>query len=289
MRAQWESLHAALIRSVTSRPAAEQYQQLRRSETILARFDSVDALLAYLPRNDAELDAKDRDEKDQIYAALVRAVRARAPCARVARDLAWCGLWPGLDRIYRRRLRHFGDDPDELTQVIWLSFTELVNRLDLAHVQRVSASLVRSTDRDVRKALRRAAGARVPAAAATLQIPHASSDDASDDEPASGPEVVDRSTLNLSFAGELAQQRAQLIPLVGSDADLVIAVLVLEVEPREVAARMGLTYAAARKRLQRAVLRILAQLRPAGASAPVSQSPDPLVNRLVPETDDDDE
>ena len=289
MRAPWESLHAALIRSVTSRPAAEQYQQLRRSETILARFDSVEALLAYLPRNDAELDAKDRDEKDQIYAALVRAVRSRAACARVARDLAWCGLWPGLDRIYRRRVRHFGNEPDELTQVIWLSFTKLVNRLDLAHVRRVSATLVRSTDRDVRKALRRAAGAPPPAAAAASPILYDSSADVGDDEGASGPDVVDPSTLNLSFAGAVAQQRAELLPLVGSDADLVLAVLVLEVEQHKVAARMGLTYAAARKRLQRAVLRIRAQLRPAGARDPVSQSPDPLVNRLVPETDDDDE
>lgn len=279
MRAQWESLHAALIRSVTTLPAAEQYQRLRRSEPILARFDSVGALLAYLARNDAELDSIGLDDKDQVYAALVRAVHARAPPARIAGELAWCGLWPGLDRIYRRRLRYFGDDPDELTQVIWLAFTELVNHLDLTRVQRVAATLIRSTDRDVRKARHRAASD--PAR------PLANPVDAG--ERASSAEVAERSTSNLSFAGELAELRAQLVPLLGSDADLVIAVLVLEVEQHEAAARMGLTYVAVRKRVQRAVLRIRGQLLPAGGSDRLSQSLDPLLNRPVPEADDEDE
>jgi hypothetical protein len=282
VRARWESLHAALIRSVTSLPAAEQYQRLRRSEPILARFDSVEALLAYLLRGDPALSDSELDAKDQIYAVLVRTVQTRAPAARVAGELAWCGLWPALDRIYRRRVRHFGDEPDELTQLIWLSFTELLNRLDLARGRRVAASLVRSTDRDVRKARWRAAGGPAsdlitlvdPAAVARL---------------ASSALPNQPSTVGLSLAGELAELRARLVPLIGADTELVVAILILEVDKREAASRAGLAYPAARKRLQRAVVRLRAQLRPDDGSGSLSQSLDPLVNKSVPETHDEDE
>lgn len=282
MRARWESLHAALIRSVTSLPAAEQFQRLRRSETFLARFDSAEALLAYLVGNDAKLDDRGLDDKDQIYAALVRTVQIRAPAARVAADLAWCGLWPGLDRIYRRRLRRFNDDPDELTQAIWLAFTELVNRLDLAQVRRVAATLVRSTERDVLTARRRTASGSATAMANPV--------DATVIEERVSPWVAnDQARPSRSFAGELVELRAQLVPLLGADADLVIAVLILEVDQHEAAARMGLTYTAARKRVQRAVLRMRAQLRPVGGPDVFGQSLAPLVNRPVPETGDDNE
>jgi hypothetical protein len=277
VRARWESLHAALIRSVTTLPAATQYQTLRRGEPILDRFGDVEALLTYLASKRG-----DRDDKDQIYAALVRAVQSRAPCARVAGELAWCGLWPALDRIYRRRL-YLGEEADELTQLIWLAFTELMSRVDLAHVQRIAATLVRSTDRDVglsrlrlvRDVASASAAPTMDATAAIREPAKATSDD--------------RVTSNLSSAGELADLRAQLVPLVGADADLIIAVLVREVDAHEAAARAGLTYAAARKRVQRAVLRIRAGWRSADGSDLVGRSPDPLVNRPSPETGEKDD
>ena len=213
------------------------------------------------------------DDKDQIYAALLRTVQARAPCGRLAGELAWCGLWPALDRIYRRRLRYFGEDPDELTQGIWLAFNELVQRIDLAHVRRVAATLVRSTNRDVGKARLRPTTERAPASA----------------EPVTSATVTvaEPARAARDDAGEIVELRSQLAPLLGADADLVIAVLALEIDQREAAARMGLTYAAARKRVQRAILRIRARLLPAGRAERRSQSPDPLVNSSVPETDDD--
>jgi DNA-directed RNA polymerase specialized sigma24 family protein len=258
-------------------PAAGQYQALRRGEPSLARFDSVEALLAYFANEQTDL-----DDKDRIYATLVRTVQSRAPCARVAGAIAWCGLWPGLDRIYRRRVRHFEDDPDELTQVIWLAFTELMNRLDLAQVRRIAATIVRSTDREVRTARRRAAGQLGPSLATPIDL-------AALEERSRASETDDRSTSSLSFAGELADLRAQLVPLVGPDANLVVAALILEIDQRALAARMGLTYAAARKRVQRAVLRIRAQLPYTGGLERLGRPLDPLVNRSGPETDDDTE
>jgi RNA polymerase sigma-70 factor (ECF subfamily) len=220
------------------------------------------------------------DDKDQIYAALLRAVQARAPCGRLAGELAWCGLWPALDRIYRRRLRHLGEDPDELTQGIWLAFNELLHRIDLAHGRRIAATLVRSTNRDVGKAGLRPITERAsaPAAAVTEATVMVAEQARTAPDDLAAP---------ISAAGDVVALRSQLVPLLGADADLVIAVLALEMDQREAAARMGLTYAAARKRVQRAVLRIRTRLLPAGSAERRSQSPDPLVNSSVPETDDD--
>lgn len=220
------------------------------------------------------------DDKDQIYAALLRAVQSRAPSGRLAGELAWCGLWPALDRIYRRRLRYFGEDPDELTQGIWLSFNELVHRIDLAHVRRVAATLIRSTNRDVGRARLSPTTGGAPTSAG----PVTSATVTVAEQARAAPDDL---AAPISSAGEIADLRSQLAPLLGADADLVIAVLALEIDQREAAARMGLTYATARKRVQRAILRIRAQLLPAGRAERRSQSPDPLVNRFVPETDDD--
>ena len=273
MRARWESLHAALIRSVTTLPATVQYQALRRREPILTRFESAEDLLAHLARELGDL-----DEKDQIYAALVRAVQTRGPSATVASALVWCGLWPGLDRICRRRLRYFERDPDELPQAISLAFTALMDRIELDHVRRVAATLVRNTDRVVMERRRRVLGKLAHVAddlAATAVEELASELGASD--PASG----------LSLAGEIADLRRQLLPVVGVDADLVLAVFVLDVDQREAAARLGLAYAVARKRLQRALLRIRAHLEPEADPNRSLQSPDSLVNSSVPDPDED--
>ena len=220
------------------------------------------------------------DDKDQIYAALLRTVQARAPCGRLAGELAWCGLWPALDRIYRRRLRYLGEDPDELTQGIWLAFNELIHRIGLAHVGRIAATLVRSTNRDVGRARLRTTTGGAPASAGPVT-------EATVTVAEQARATPDDLAAPISSAGEIAELRSQLAPLLGADADLVIAVLALEIDQREAAARMGLTYAAARKRVQRAILRIRARLLPAGEAERRSQSPDPLVNRSVPETDDD--
>ena len=70
----------------------------------------------------------------------------------------------------------------------------------------------------------------------------------------------------LSFAGELAALRARLVRVIGPDADLVLAVLVLDADQREAAALLGLGHEAARKRFQRALHRLRAHLKIASAS-----------------------
>lgn len=249
MRARWEGLHAALVGSVTTLPAANQFQDLRRCEPALAPFESAAALIAHLTCPERDL-----DHKDEIYAVLVRVVQARAPCPRLAHALLWCGLWPGLDRVYRRRLRYFARDPEELTEAISVAFTALVGRIDLASVHRIAATLVRSTDRDVMYERRRvldelAAGpAGLREAPAWLALPGG--------EPGGGIHPT-----GLSFAGELAALRARLAPVIGADADLVLAVLVLDTDQHEAAVLLGLSHDAARKRFQRALRRLRAHVQ----------------------------
>jgi DNA-directed RNA polymerase specialized sigma24 family protein len=233
-------------------PAANQFQDLRRCEPALAPFDSAAGLLAHLAHAGGDL-----DHKDEIYAALVRVVQARASCPRLAHALLWCGLWPGLDRLYRRRLRYFAHDPDELTEAISVAFTALIARIDLTRVHRIAATLVRSTDRDVmyerRRVLDELAVGAVGSGTALSGLAPAGD----------GPGEIQPT--GLSFAGELAALRARLVPVIGADADLVLAVLVLDTDQREAASLLGLGHDAARKRFQRAIHRLRAHLQIASA------------------------
>ena len=170
----------------------------------------------------------------------------------VASGLLWLGLWPGLTGVYGRRVRHF-DEPDELVAEIARAFTELVERLDLTAVHRVAATLVRSTERDVmyrrkRTWLPASDGLRVDhegdvglvrrgrrrrhrelvrqgLAQRWAETQHGS---------------VLGLTPGLSFDEDVEVLRAWLEPVVGEDAELLIAVLVLDESRREVGERLGL-------------------------------------------------
>ena len=61
---------------------------------------------------------------------------------------------------------------------------------------------------------------------------------------------------SLSFDEDVAVLRAWLEPIVGADAELLLAVLVLDETQREAGERLGLTHDAARKRFQRALGRL---------------------------------
>jgi len=265
VRAQWEGLHAALVSSVGSRPAETQFQVLRGSKPALSRFDSAEGLLAYLAAVDGDL-----DEKDQIYAALVRAVQVRARWSKLATALIWCGLWPGLDRIYRRQAATFRRAPDELVQEISLAFSKLLSGLDLARVRRVAATLVRSTERELLAERRRQRAEERRRAEPEASVADDESETVDLAAAAGGQPAAP--TPGPSFPGEIAALRARLGPMTGADTDLLLAVVVLGADQREVAAQLGLSYEAARKRFQRAVAGLRRELRVAGAK-PDSRPP----------------
>jgi RNA polymerase sigma-70 factor (ECF subfamily) len=245
MRASWEALHAGLTRSVRSLQAEKSFATLQQQHPALTRFDDADALVAFLTSKRGDL-----DEKDALLRALATLAQGDAH-GEVASSLLWLGLWPGLDAIHRRRTRLYFDAPDDLVSQIAEAFTEESAALDPTRVQRVAATLVRSTERRVLEA--RAEAWRE---ARTMQP---RGDIWALDEP---PPACRRSRLGLlptlGVHEDLAYLRAWLAESVGDDAELVLGVLVLEETQREAGTRLGLSHDVARKRFQRAFTRLRA-------------------------------
>jgi hypothetical protein len=268
MRARWERLHTALVGAVTTLQTARQFRDAQRTESVLERFESAAELIDYLTSIEGDL-----DEKDRIYAALVRAVQGRAAWAQVANTVLWCGIWPALDRISLRRMRYFKSNPEGLGEAIAVAFSTQVGRMDLRRVHRVAATLVRSTDREVMDERRRE---RIELEhLVNPQEPepprwHGDTERLPDQEALGSaglwrlPDLVAKSGIEAepgpfvgpSFERELVALRARLLPVAGADTDLVLAVLVLDEDQRAAADRFGLTYEVARKRFQRALLRV---------------------------------
>lgn len=256
MRASWEALHAGLDRSLRTLQADQAFQQAKQQHPALAGFDEPKKLVAHLTSKLGDL-----DEKDRILGTLVTLVQRREH-HELAIALLWLGLWPGLDAIYRRRLRRFSGELDELVADLASAFTELVERLDLDAVHRVAATLVRSTERDVMEHCKRAwaddahelnGEPNEPLRDLEGDIFSASwFDKASLQRWAASGNVVP----GLSFDEGLAVLRAWLQPIVREDAELLLAVLVLDETQREAGERLGLSHDAARKRFQRALGRL---------------------------------
>ncbi|HET9622919.1 MAG TPA: hypothetical protein VFP84_16215 [Kofleriaceae bacterium] len=255
----------------------EDFRQLRDNELVVAPFASAVSLLECLKQR-----SQDLDETDRIYAALIRAVQGSSRTAQVAHTLLLCGLWPGLDRFYRRRVAQFRDAPAELAATISGVFTLLVARIDLSGVQRIAATLVRNTRREVTAALRREH--EVPAARVSdsfdLHVEHSEvarlfhvqrEAESPDIEARAGPTynvpvlldlLPDLQSTDEAFRLELMRLHRVLYRLLRADAELILRVLVLEEVQEQVAARLQITPGAARKRFQRAISRLRAQLEP---------------------------
>ena len=263
MRASWEALHAGLDRSVRTLQAEQSFQEAKARHPALAGFDDAEKVVDHLVNARGDGEAKDR-----LLATLVAMVQQREH-HEVASGLLWLGLWPGLTGVYGRRVRHFHGEPDELVAEIARAFTELVERLDLTAVHRVAATLVRSTERDVMYRRKRT---WLPASDG-LRVDHeqvSTSLDADEDDGIASwfdkaslkrwAETQHGSVLGLtpglSFDEDVEVLRAWLEPVVGEDAEMLIAVLVLDESRREVGERLGLATDSGRKRVQRAVARL---------------------------------
>lgn len=257
MRATWEALQRSLVRSVGTLAAKKKFNDLRKRRPSMAPFAGADELVTYLNADGGEL-----DEKDAIYAALVEAVQAEGDDAELATALLWLGLWPGLDALYRRRQRDFVNRPEALVSEIGAHFTTAVRGSDMGRINRVAATLVRNTEREVREGLKRAWAEETRRA--TLPT-----EDENDEQDGSTGDLrrARRSLRGLRIGGvselgqpprvdveaDVAALRELLICVVGDDVDLVIGAAVYGESQREVGERLGLTHEAARKRFQKAM------------------------------------
>lgn len=213
----------------------------------LSPFDTPDSVLAYLHRAAGALDAK-----DALLAELVATVQRREH-RELATALLWLGLWPGLDAIYNRRLHHFPRNPDELVSLLGESFTELVEGLDLNAVNRVAATLVRSTERELMASRRRDWDEEARRASDAEREHFFRESSLAEYAHANGVEASLGRRPGRNDEGHPSALGTWLRPMVGHDAELLLSVLVVEESQREAGERFGLSHEAARKRFGRAV------------------------------------
>jgi DNA-directed RNA polymerase specialized sigma24 family protein len=249
-RAAWDDLRSQFLRTINTLEAGEEFRRAHREA--MAAFPGPSALVAYLTTPGLDL-----DRKDAVYRELVGAVQANLEWAELASAILWLGLWPGLDAVYRRRLKLFRHGADDPVSALSLSFTSAVHRADLTRIRRIAATLVMNTERNLVDELGR--GWRQGAKEEGRDADYLE---------AAANEVQQRSgefPNALSEGLALADLRTELLPVVGDDTDLLLAVLVVGENQREAADRLGIKHGAARKRFQRALARAREHF-PAGLS-----------------------
>jgi RNA polymerase sigma-70 factor (ECF subfamily) len=244
-RSRWEALHAGLMRSIDARDAARSYAELRRQAPALAAFGEPAAVAAFLARRDSSL-----AERDRVLRCLV-AEASKGGAKRLALALLFLGLWPGLDSIFRKRTPLFQPAAHDLELEIVDRFTAQVHRIDLARVTCLAATLVMNTEReivDVRLRERARAARCESIAPEAIAAPPADDEDA---RPASRFGLPPGQT----DVEEVAALRRWLFGAVGRDADLIVDAVIHQRSRLELAAALGISHAAARKRLERALCR----------------------------------
>ncbi len=265
MRARWEGLRQSFVRFLSTLKADVQFHHIRGNHANLSAFSGSDALVAFLTTDVDEAENLSRvlDRKDRIYRNLVHLVQAKGVQVELATAILWLGLWPGLDAVFRHRQGDFAGMVDELVTEISFVFSDTVARIDLAGVNRVAATLVRNVERDVRERLKRRWSDN--AQAVDVEDPVVCST-----EPCLLllPSVAERA-LPVD-TGDVVAVRDWLSQVCGTDAELVVGVALFGFDLHEMADYLGIGHEAARKRYQRAVVRIREQLEK--ASRALSQS-----------------
>jgi RNA polymerase sigma-70 factor (ECF subfamily) len=207
------------------------FDAIRRQLPALSRFHDPAGLLDALHHN-----ASTADEKNVLLRALIEAAQADGTEADCALTLMLLALWPGLDAIYRRAMCRRVGSVGEVSSEVLARATEAIRCLALDRVNRIAATILQNIERDLIRARRR------EVAVQKLHVAFDLSDAAADpvaSEPQTSPERLHR----------------DLVRLVGADSILVMRVAVDGASQGEVAAELGLTAAAARKRYQRALRR----------------------------------
>ena len=195
--------------------------------------------------------AVELDEKDEIYRSLVALAQERDASSTPA-DVVFLGLFPGIDRGLRRVRRKTAVELDELVSLFWLALTRLILTARLSRINRVAATLVRSTERDVWRGLRAERGEPLEALPASDSLP----------DPATWGVAAFGFPRGLGTRIEARLLRRDLARLVGPDADLLIATAVLGETHQSLArdAGVGRAECGRRQRAARARARSLLRL-----------------------------
>lgn len=243
----WQALHASLLRSAFTLAFQRGFDLIRAGDPALQSIRDPAGLLEELRRG------AEPARSNAILAALVRAAQSGDRSKDGAVTLLLLSLWPGLDAIQRRLSRQFAGRRDELASELTARLVEGVRGLRLDRVQRIASTLIRNVERDIHRSL------RARQSESCLTQPLADNDDRGDDDPVSALGLP----LNLDTDAAVHLLGRRIRPVIGGDADLVIAVSVAGLRHREAAEALGLGHDAVRKRYQRALNRLRDDLQSA--------------------------
>ena len=239
MSYSWYEIHNHLSRTCASLRFHRGFTDLRRaSHGVLERYHDPADVLSALHGG-----AISPEEKNQLLVVLVEAAQSEVSAhARSGLTLTLLALWPGLDAVLGRlRARRLGDR-EELASEVLARATEAIHSLDFGRVNRIAGTIVRNVERDIIRAHRR--------------------------ETEEASQCVELNPDAVATCGMMSvrQQHEGLLyrdlrRLIGCDADLVMRIAVGGSSQSEAAAELGHSEAAARKRWQRAKMKLCADLQ----------------------------
>jgi len=230
MSFSWNGIHQHLVHASSSLCFQRNFDHLRQRHASLSPFADPVALLDALHRG-----SDTSDQKNTILRALVEVVRSGGLVADCGQTLMLLALWPGLDSLRRRSIWRRSGPPEEVASDIIARAIEAVGDLDLGRVHRIAATILMNIERD--RGRDRAREARRQDLRVDLDV----------------DQIVGSSR---EFPVSERLLKRDLTRVVGDDARLVLRVAVDGFSQVEVAAELGLSEAAGRKRYQRAARRL---------------------------------
>lgn len=230
MRTTWSALYTSLHQSLNRVSSETAFQDLRHRHPVLRQFASIPSLLHHLQQVDGEPAGR-----YMVIRQLVLAAQTDADLGPLAVMLVIVALWPGLSSAHYRLRRDFPDEATDLGSEILARFSELVACIDLGKVRSVAGTLVRNVERDIRRDLIRARQRAQRLLDVTNPVVEAEVDCAS------GSRQPDAVLDDL------------LVCLAPDHVTLLTRVFVLGETQEEAGRALGLSGAAARKRVQRCI------------------------------------
>jgi len=228
----WHEIRDYLMHSSTTLSFQRAFDVMRRTQHPLVAFRDPAAVLDALHRGSG-----DPDQKNRILTALIKAAQAEDRSSDCALAIILLALWPGLDAVRRRLTWRRVGTAEDITADILARATETICRLDLARVTWIAATVLRNTERDMIRA-RQQEQAREYAASDV------------------DPDDVRADETGRQVAPEHMRLKTDIEKLIGADFFLIVRVAVQGFTQAEVAAELGISEEAARKRYQRAMRKL---------------------------------
>lgn len=237
MRASWSALHLSITRILNRSSSDAEFRLMRQDYPDLAPFASIASLMEHQHAQGGEPDARFR-----VVRALVLAAQSEWRYRTTAHLMVIAVLWPGLDAVLWGLARGFPAARDDLPADILARVGEAVLAMNLDRVNAVVGTLLLNLERDIRRDL---IAARI-LGQALWPI----------DDPSVEASIA-------AIAAQLADNQSEisdrLAGLNAKDRQLLRRVFLLGETQEEAGLALGLKPDSARKRYQRALVKLRSQ------------------------------